>query len=105
MDTRLVSLSVGVGGDEDFARTFQDLSELGRNLGVTHEYVSVSASTMHEDLHEEAAGEDLYFDENTLFKVRQALISAIVGLTEENVNDAINAMQNVGIVFRERTPG
>lgn len=38
--------------------------------------------------------------ENTLFKVRNALLR--VGLTEQQITDAINEMQNEGILFRER---
>lgn len=42
------------------------------------------------------------FDEQTLFKVFRALIES--GLTEKQALSAINQMQNVGILFRERWP-
>lgn len=108
---RLVSLSVGVEDPEDFARTFQDLSELARNLGVTHDYVSVSSSVVDENLHEEPAGEDLYHDENTLVKVRVAAAQALFthfgsspSINDEAVTDLINEITNAGILFRERIP-
>lgn len=41
----------------------------------------------------------LTFDENTLMKVGSALRT--VGLGERGVIDAVNAMQNLGILFRE----
>lgn len=41
------------------------------------------------------------FNENTLFKVYDVLRAA--GLTEEQSREAINEMQNKGILFRERT--
>lgn len=39
-------------------------------------------------------------DDDTLFKVAVALRE--VGLTEQQIDDAINSMQNYGILFRER---
>jgi hypothetical protein len=38
--------------------------------------------------------------EDTLFKVAVALREA--GLSEQEIDDAINSMQNSGILFRER---
>lgn len=40
------------------------------------------------------------FDEQTLFKVRDALVGA--GVVDQDARDLITAMQNVGILFRER---
>lgn len=40
------------------------------------------------------------FDEVTMFKVNRALRDS--GLTLEQAQDAINEMQNAGILFRER---
>lgn len=109
----LISLSVGTKGVDDHAQTHQDLSELARNLGVTHNYVSVSSSVFGEDDEEaDDAGcglEHLHYDEDTLGKVRDALAKILV----ENQNarsmaaiitDCVNEMQNAGILFRERTP-
>lgn len=41
-----------------------------------------------------------HFTEATLFKVYKALRAT--GLTEQQAEDAINEMQNAGILFRER---
>lgn len=43
-----------------------------------------------------------YFTEETLFKVFDALRKT---MTEEQAREAINNMQNEGILFRERKPG
>lgn len=47
--------------------------------------------------------EPSYYDEDTLFKVRNALLN-VVGLSQIEVTDAIIEMQNAGILFRERLP-
>lgn len=44
--------------------------------------------------------ESLYYDENTMFKVYDALKEA--GLDEKKALETISDMQNKGIVFRER---
>lgn len=41
-------------------------------------------------------------NEGTLFKVREALEKA--GLGPTRLDEAVNEMQNAGILFRERTP-
>lgn len=46
-------------------------------------------------------GED-YFDEQTLTKVYAGLEAA--GITGQDAIDAVNQMQNEGILFRERDP-
>lgn len=44
--------------------------------------------------------ETLTYDEDTLFKVYDALRE--VGLNQQQVTDAVSLMQNAGILFRER---
>lgn len=46
----------------------------------------------------EDSKEDLHYDEDTLFKVREALHM----LDDQQFTDAISEMQNAGILFRER---
>lgn len=46
------------------------------------------------------ASNEVTHSEETLYKVRDALFS--VGLSDKQVLDAINAMFNSGIIFRER---
>lgn len=43
------------------------------------------------------------FDEGTLVKVYDALITAFPEKAEWEIRDAVNALQNAGILFRERT--
>lgn len=45
--------------------------------------------------------EELYYDESTLFKVRDALRTQ-PGIDRRKAFDLITAMHNAGIVFRER---
>lgn len=42
-----------------------------------------------------------YHDENTMIKLREALNSVLL---EDEVDAAVNAMQNAGILFREKRP-
>lgn len=95
---RIISLGVGTEGAEDYFSTFQDISELARNLSATHDYVNVSARVV-EDSDDEKA-EELYYDENTIAKVRSVLQSH--GLTDDQANSIINGFQNFGLLFRER---
>lgn len=46
---------------------------------------------------------ETFYNEDTLFKVRGALLG--VGLREQQITNAINSMQNEGILFRERLDG
>jgi hypothetical protein len=105
---RLLSLSVGTDGSEDYIRTFQDLSELVKSLGESHDYVNVSACAVNEV--DEDSAEELCYDENTLFKVRAAVEKAVrdslggngPAIIDSVVANIINEIQNEGILFRER---
>lgn len=99
---RLVSLGVGTKDAEDFSQTFQDLSELARNLGVNHDYVNVTASGVKVDSDEEPSDEELYYDEDTLVKVREAVFKACQ--SSFAVDEIVNNLLNAGILFRERRP-
>jgi hypothetical protein len=47
--------------------------------------------------------ERIRYDEDTMFKVHVALNAA--GISGQQADDAVNAMQNAGILFRERDEG
>lgn len=96
---RLISLSIGVDGDDDYSTTFFDMAELARGLGSTHDYVNMSAQVVNNDEPDEP--EHPYHDENTTInKVRKVLMEH--GLTSELTSSAISDMLSVGILFRER---
>lgn len=102
----LVSLSVGTNGEDDFLQTHQDLSELARNLG-TERYVSVTANVFPMDDEEDDAvdesvcrREHLTHSENTLEKVIRAIEGE--GFTTKTASELVTAIQNAGILFRER---
>jgi hypothetical protein len=103
MMDRLVSLSVGTVGSDDYFQTFQNLSELASNLGENHEYVTVSASGIDVDNTEEVEPELFYRDENTLHKVRKAILD--IGYSSHSVEDIITHVQSNGVVFCERVIG
>lgn len=43
----------------------------------------------------------IFYDENTLQKVNDAMVK-VAGIPQAQATDAISAMQNLGILFRER---
>jgi len=113
MTNRLISLTVGTEGAEEWFRCFQDLSELATNLGAVHHYVNVASSVAGEDEEPTCDPEGLYHDEFTVFKVHQTIMNEIetvnvpgVILSPEEKQDLataiINKLQNAGILFRER---
>lgn len=103
---RLISLTVGTKEAEEWFRTFQEISELGANLGASHHYVSVSSTDLGSDKEpDEDDLEQTYHDDNTMRKVRVAVGRAVLVHTDANadlVTDIINEIQNAGILFRER---
>lgn len=101
MPNRLITLTIGTKGAEEWFATFQDISELARNLGDVHHHVSVS-SIVPDQSEDDAFTEELYHDDNTLNKVRDAIVGG--GFTKETANDMINYVLNAGVLFRERMP-
>lgn len=97
---RLISLGIGVEGAENWINVFQDISELARNLAEVHPYVNVTATRIGVDDDVVDEPEELYHDENTLIKVYGALEGE--GVPHYTAVNLVNAMQNAGILFRER---
>lgn len=102
MMDRLITLGVGTSGTEEWMSTFQDISELARNLGEAHSYVNVTSTFVEEDDDEDYEQERLYHDEDTLLKVVTQINRAVPFLTTKEVTDIVNEIQNAGILFRER---
>lgn len=100
---RLISLGIGTDGAEDYMQTFQDMSELARSLGDSHNYVTLSAQVVDGVPESEGKLEEVFYDENTLFKAHAAIQG--VGFSEKTAFDIINALQNAGILLRERPRG
>lgn len=98
---RIISLSIGTTDTEDYIRTFQDVSELACNMGDSHNYVNVTAYVVGAPNDDD---DEMDYDEETLYKVRKALIEAVApyGHGDRYVDDLIHAMQNAGIYFREK---
>jgi len=95
----IVSLSIITGDLPQADRVFGKLSATA--LDVSHDSVSqmVSKHRYDTDEEEEAPGE--YYDENTLFKIIEALERAGVSNGQAQM-DVIRELQNAGILFRER---
>lgn len=94
----LVTMSVSMDDMTDRHAAFRIISGLAAEIQHQFEAVNVSAyGTDHADGLEPG---EIYFDEYTLFKVVHALHEA--GIPDKQAEDAINAMQNAGILFRER---
>lgn len=96
---RLISLAVGIKEPEEWVQTYQEISELAANLGVSHHYVSVSSSVL-EEVEDIETEDELYHDENTIRKVHRAFTS--YGLSDTTASNLIDKLQSAGILFRER---
>ena len=98
---RMISLSV-IPKPEDQEFVFNAMSHTASQLGHDCPNANLTFSTYaYEDDQFDEPVEKLYHDENTLDKVRNALISS--GMTGRVADNAINEMQNAGILFRERS--
>jgi hypothetical protein len=113
---RIISLSVGTDGVEDYASTFADVAELGKALGSNHSYLNVSAQFVADgtdedpepEVEEDIIGNKLYFDESTMITVKRAICKGLldnhIDVTPSGriVTEIVNALQNEGILFRTR---
>jgi len=88
--------------EEDQEFVYRAISHAAVTLGFDCPNANINFSThSYEDDQIDEPVEKLYHDENTLDKVRNALISS--GMTGRVADNAINEMQNAGILFRERS--
>jgi hypothetical protein len=95
--THMITLTVGINDPEDWGTVYDTMCQISSEMGREYPYVSVSSALTDDDVLEE---QDITFNEGTMFKVRHALLSS--SLSTDEVNDVVNAMQNDGLVFRER---
>ena len=98
---RIISLSVTpTAEDEEFV--FNALNHAAVQIGhdCPDSTLSFSRHSYEEDEFDVEPAEELHHDEDTLDKVRNALIAS--GMTGKVADNAINEMQNRGILFRER---
>lgn len=97
-NTRHISLSIMAEDAETSAKGFELLTEMANLLSAEFPYVNVTSSSVNADSEGEERPE--FYNDGTMFKVYQALRRA--GLSEPQALNAINEMQNDGILFRER---
>jgi hypothetical protein len=93
-----LSLSIGTTTAEEWSTYWATLNEIAATFRDAEPVDVVVSSTLVDDYIEEIPDE--VFDEGTLLRVFQALRGE--SMTEKAANSAINAMQNAGILFRER---
>lgn len=94
-----VSLTVCAQDFPQRREAFGHLSRLAAEIEDQFEACNVSAYGFEDDGLDRAPGDE-YFDEYTLLKVVHALREA--GIPDQQAEDAINQMQNAGVLFRER---
>lgn len=93
--THLISLSVATGTPEEWRHIYGLFSGITQELGHDYNYVALSSS-LRED--EEVDGQSEH--ETAVLRVYQALLRA--GFSQDQVETAMTAMQEAGIVFRNR---
>lgn len=103
--THSINLSALVSNAQQWNDIYKEFTGIAREWGERVEYISVSSTVVGDDVEivveedETLPGE--YADEDTMTKVKMALAS-VQPSSLTPVNDAIIAMQNAGILFRER---
>lgn len=98
--THSVNLNALTSDPEQWDQIYKEFTGVAKDWGQRVEYISVSSSELGEEI-EVVEEEELYYDENTLQKVLEALKNVSV-LTDHLAREAITDMQNAGILFRER---
>lgn len=91
--THVISLNCTVADPDAWESVWNQFSAMASRLGAQYMVADVNVSS--EQIPDEA------YDEETMAKVRVALRES--GMPEIMITDTINKMQNVGILFRERS--
>lgn len=94
----IVTLSIMAVSVEQADRIFSAQAALAMEL--SHDSISATVSKNSYDDDEPADESDEYFDEGTMFKVLKAITDQ--HFTHEVAMEMITALQNAGILFRER---
>lgn len=95
--THMIGMTIGVSDPDDWSVVWNEVNGIAGAIGKTRPNVSVTSYVIGESEDTEP-GE--FYNEGTLLKVFTALRKT--PMTEKAVMDAIAAMQNAGILFRER---
>jgi hypothetical protein len=86
--------------DEEFVYNAMSYAAVQLGRDCPNSNITFSTHSYEEDEFDVPPAEELYYDDQTLFKVYSALQAA--GLNEGQIRDAVAEMQNAGILFRER---
>jgi hypothetical protein len=98
--THMVTLSVTVGGEENWTLVWEHLSKCGGQLADLYNQTLSSYLVEELESEEETDPELEIHSDTTLIRVEQAMIRA--GLNRDQAGDVINELLNAGILFRER---
>lgn len=98
----LITLGVGTDTPEEHKAVYSLLSDIACEMAQDYHYASVTSI----DTDRPSDGDEEFHDHGTINKVREAISDAIelrvATAPEAMVTDIINALQNAGILFRER---
>lgn len=94
--THTVTLTLVTKNEKDWSSAFSLLSTVAFDTAGRFQQVSVN-SYDNEDIVE---SEPTTYTEDTMMKVHDSLRSS--GLDEDRITDIVTALQNAGLLFRER---
>lgn len=97
----MINLTAGAAGAEDWQRLWNKFNEFTSEIRADEEpgYLSLTSTLVDQGVVNGQDGDEFY-DEGTLLRVYEALRR--VPMPERAAREAITAMQNAGILFRER---
>ena len=99
--THMINLTAGATGAEDWQRLWDKFNEFTSEIRADEQpgYISLTSTLVDESVVDAQDG-DVFYDEGTLLRVYEALRR--IPMPEKVAREAITAMQNAGILFRER---
>jgi len=99
--THLISLDVGVDTTDKYDSVLEVMADTAKTLeGSDLPYIKLSSAISDESVDDSVGVDETRITENTMYMVYQALKEN--GHTDEQVSNIITAIQNKGILFRER---
>lgn len=96
-----LSLNVTTKGEVDAAEVFHRFIAIAEELRPHYSSVNVSSYRIEDGFGVSPEGE-LYYDDNTMEKVKEAITEVFPNIPGPRMMDLIAAFQNRGILFRER---
>jgi hypothetical protein len=95
--THSINLSVMVDNSEDWRDVFSEFTSVAGDLDKAYAGVTVTSYDLSSSPKDDS---EEYYDEYTMLKVHKAITEC--AFTDHTATDIISALQNAGILFRER---